>query len=111
MLISGADDFAVIVWNISTAERLHRFSVHGGPILRFLVPPANSSKEVSKCICAVAADNSVSLLNICDMKCLLFASRHSYPVSFVKWRPLDDYMLVRLEDGSVFVWLMEAGVC
>ncbi|KAK6032065.1 WD domain, G-beta repeat protein [Ostertagia ostertagi] len=107
VLISGADDFAVIVWNISTAERLHRFVVHGGPILRFLVPPSNTSKQVSKCICAIASDHSVSLLNIRDMKCVLFASRHPYPVNLVKWRPLDDFMLVRLEDGSVFVWQME----
>ncbi|KHJ90153.1 WD domain, G-beta repeat protein [Oesophagostomum dentatum] len=107
VLLSGADDFAVIVWNISTAARLYKFCVHGGPILRFLVPPANTSKQMSKCICAVAADNSVSLLNIRDMKCALLASRHPHPVSLVKWRPLDDFMLVRLDDGSVYVWQME----
>ncbi|KIH66999.1 WD domain, G-beta repeat protein [Ancylostoma duodenale] len=107
VLLSGADDFAVIVWNIHTAARMYRFSVHGGPILRFLVPPANTSKQMSKCICVVAGDHSVSLLNIRDMKCALLASRHPHPVSLVKWRPLDDFMLVRLDDGSVYVWQME----
>ncbi|VDM78001.1 unnamed protein product, partial [Strongylus vulgaris] len=107
VLLSGADDFAVIVWNINTAAKLYKFCVHGGPILRFLVPPANTSKQMSKCICSVAADNSVSLLNIRDMKCALLASRHPHPVSLVKWRPLDDFMLVRLDDGSVYVWQME----
>lgn len=107
VLLSGGRDFSVIVWNIKTAARLHRFCVHGGPILRFLVPPANTSKQISKCICAVGADNSVGLLNIRDMKCILLASRHNHPVSFVKWRPLDDFMLVRLDDGSVYVWQME----
>lgn len=43
VLLSGGRDFSVIVWNIKTAARLHRFCVHGGPILRFLVPPANTS--------------------------------------------------------------------
>ncbi|CAJ0597261.1 unnamed protein product [Cylicocyclus nassatus] len=107
VLISGADDFAVIVWNINTAAKLYKFSVHGGPILRFLVPPANTSKQMSKCICSVAADNSVALLNIRDMKLALLASRHPHPVTLVKWRPLDDFMLVRLDDGSVYVWQME----
>ncbi|WKY03000.1 hypothetical protein Q1695_016360 [Nippostrongylus brasiliensis] len=107
LLVSGAHDFTVIVWNINSAVRLHRFCVHGGPILRFLVPPANTSKHISKCICAVAADHSVSLLNIRDMKCILLASRHPHPVTLVKWRPLDDFMLVRLDDGSVYVWQME----
>ncbi|ETN84731.1 WD domain, G-beta repeat protein [Necator americanus] len=107
VLLSGADDFAVIAWNINTAVRLYRFSVHGGPILRFLVPPANTSKQISKCMCSVAADHSVSLLNIRDMKCVLLASRHPHPVSLVKWRPLDDFMLVKLDDGSVYVWQME----
>ncbi|VDK58343.1 unnamed protein product [Cylicostephanus goldi] len=109
LLVSGADDFAVIVWNINTAAKLYKFTVHGGPILRFLVPPANTSKQISKCICSVAADNSVSLLNIRDMKCALLASRHPHPVTLVKWRPLDDFMLVRLDDGSVYVWQMETG--
>nr|CDJ83842.1 WD40 repeat domain containing protein [Haemonchus contortus] len=107
LLVSGAEDFAVIVWNINTVEKLHCFVVHGGPILRFLVPPPNTTKQVNKCICAIAADHSVSLLNIRDMKCVLLASRHPYPVNLIKWRPLDDYMLVRLDDGSVFVWEMD----
>ncbi|VDM53829.1 unnamed protein product [Angiostrongylus costaricensis] len=106
VFLSGADDFAIIIWNIVTGVRLYRFSVHGGPILRFLIPPSNTSKLISKCICAVAADHSVSLLNIRDMKCALLASQHPHPVSLVKWRPLDDFMLVKLDDGSVYVWEM-----
>uniref|UniRef100_A0A158P8C8 WD_REPEATS_REGION domain-containing protein n=1 Tax=Angiostrongylus cantonensis TaxID=6313 RepID=A0A158P8C8_ANGCA len=106
VFLSGADDFAVIIWNIVTGVRLYRFSVHGGPILRFLIPPSNTSKLISKCICAVAADHSVSLLNIRDMKCALLASQHPHPVSLVKWRPLDDFMLVKLDNGSVYVWEM-----
>uniref|UniRef100_A0A1I7XSF6 WD_REPEATS_REGION domain-containing protein n=1 Tax=Heterorhabditis bacteriophora TaxID=37862 RepID=A0A1I7XSF6_HETBA len=43
VLLSGGDDFSVIVWNINTAVRLYRFTVHGGPIERFIVPPANAS--------------------------------------------------------------------
>ncbi|PAV78673.1 hypothetical protein WR25_21206 isoform A [Diploscapter pachys] len=107
LLLSGADDFSVIVWNINTATRIHRFVVHGGPILRFCVPPTNTSRQVVKCVCSIAADHSVALLNIKEMRCMLLASRHPHPVKDVKWRPLDDFMLVKLDDGSVYVWQME----
>lgn len=35
------------------------------------------------------------------------ASRHVFPVKQIKWRPLDDFLLVQTEDGSVYVWQME----
>ena len=60
-----------------------------------------------KCVCSIAADHSVALLNIKEMRCMLLASRHPHPVKDVKWRPLDDFMLVKLDDGSVYVWQME----
>lgn len=43
LLLSGSADFAVIVWNISTGAKLHKFCCQGGPILKMLVPPPNSS--------------------------------------------------------------------
>jgi hypothetical protein len=39
----------------------------------------------------------------------MIASRHLFPVSFVKWRPLDDYLIVKCTDGGVFVWQIETG--
>ena len=39
----------------------------------------------------------------------MVASRHLFPIVFVKWRPLDDYLLVKCSDGGVFVWQIETG--
>jgi hypothetical protein len=41
LFLSGGMDFAVIVWNIVSGSKLHRFCAQGGPILRFVVPPDN----------------------------------------------------------------------
>lgn len=41
IIVSGSADFSVIVWNLNTGSRLHRFCVQGGPILRLLIPPEN----------------------------------------------------------------------
>ncbi|CAK5029348.1 unnamed protein product [Meloidogyne enterolobii] len=43
LLLSGSADFSVIVWNVTTDERLHRFSSQGGTITQLLVPPVNSN--------------------------------------------------------------------
>jgi hypothetical protein len=39
----------------------------------------------------------------------MVAGRHLFPVLFVKWRPLDDYLIVKCTDGGVYVWQMETG--
>lgn len=41
--VSGSDDFSVIVWNINSGTRIHRFTVHGGPVKSFMLPPSNCS--------------------------------------------------------------------
>ena len=64
---------------------------------------------MQQCICSVAADYSVALLSLKERKCLMLASRHLFPVTMVKWRPLDDFLVVATEDGSVSVWQMETG--
>ena len=61
------------------------------------------------CICSIAADNSVALLNIKEQRCHLLASQHPYPVTQISWRPLHDFMLVRLTNGDVYIWEMETG--
>jgi len=35
--------------------------------------------------------------------------RHLFPVVSIKWRPLDDFIVVGCSDGSVYVWQMETG--
>ncbi|CAB3403143.1 unnamed protein product [Caenorhabditis bovis] len=107
IFVSGSDDFSTIVWNINNGTKLHRFCVHGGPVISFQITPPNCSKIVTKCIAGISKDNSVALLNLRDNKCILLASKHPHPVAHIKWRPLDDFMLVKLTDGSVYVWQME----
>lgn len=51
----------------------------------------------------------MALLSLKECKPVMIASRHLFPVSFVKWRPLDDYLIVKCVDGGVFVWQIETG--
>lgn len=39
----------------------------------------------------------------------MLASRHLFPIHTIKWRPLDDFIIVGCVDGSVYVWQMETG--
>lgn len=108
-LISGGVDFSVCLWDIFTGTLLHRFSVHAGEITQMFVPPKDCSPRVLNCICSVASDHSVALISLKERRCIMLASRHIFPISTIKWRPLDDFMIVGCVDGSVYVWQMETG--
>nr|XP_018905616.1 PREDICTED: WD repeat-containing protein 7 isoform X1 [Bemisia tabaci] len=108
-LLSGGVDFAVCLWDLYAGTLLHRFCVHAGEITQLLIPPNNCSPRVTKCICSVASDHSVTLLSLTERKCVVLASRHLFPVITIKWRPLDDFMIVGCSDGTVYVWQMETG--
>ena len=60
-------------------------------------------------VCSVASDHSVTLLSLKERKCIMLAGRHLFPVQTIRWRPLDDFMLVSCTDGTVYVWQMETG--
>ncbi|XP_022909128.1 WD repeat-containing protein 7 isoform X2 [Onthophagus taurus] len=108
-LVSGGVDFAVCIWDLNAGLLLHRFCVHAGEITQLLVPPHTCSSRIQKCICSVASDHSVTLLSLTEKKCVCLASRHLFPVTTIKWRPLDDFMIVGCSDGTVYVWQMETG--
>ncbi|XP_066255390.1 WD repeat-containing protein 7 isoform X2 [Euwallacea similis] len=108
-LVSGGVDFAVCLWDLVTGSLIHRFCVHAGEITQLLVPPENCSARVQKCICSVASDHSVTLLSLAERKCVCLASRHLFPVTTIKWRPKDDFMIIGCSDGTVYVWQMETG--
>nr|CAH7717856.1 unnamed protein product [Callosobruchus chinensis] len=108
-LVSGGVDFAVCLWDLYAGTLLHRFCVHAGEITQLLVPPNNCSARVQKCICSVASDHSVTLLSLAERKCVCLASRHLFPVTTIKWRPNDDFMIIGCSDGTVYVWQMETG--
>lgn len=108
-LVSGGVDFAVCLWDLYTGTLLHRFCIHAGEITQLLVPPNNCSARIQKCICSVASDHSVTLLSLTERKCICLASRHLFPVTTIKWRPLDDFIIIGCSDGTVYVWQMETG--
>nr|XP_023030249.1 WD repeat-containing protein 7 isoform X5 [Leptinotarsa decemlineata] len=108
-LVSGGVDFAVCLWDLYAGTLLHRFCVHAGEITQLLVPPNNCSARIQKCICSVASDHSVTLLSLAERKCVCLASRHLFPVTTIKWRPNDDFMIIGCSDGTVYVWQMETG--
>ncbi|XP_063230769.1 WD repeat-containing protein 7 isoform X3 [Bacillus rossius redtenbacheri] len=108
-LVSGGEDFAVCLWDLYSGNMLYRFCVHAGEITQLLVPPNTCSPRILKCICSVASDHSVTLLSLMERKCVVLASRHLFPVITIKWRPLDDFMIVGCSDGTVYVWQMETG--
>ncbi|XP_076632995.1 WD repeat-containing protein Rbcn-3B isoform X8 [Colletes latitarsis] len=108
-LVSGSVDFAVCLWDLYAGTLIHRFCVHAGEITQLMVPPDNCSPRIQKCVCSVASDHSVTLLSLTERKCVVLASRHLFPVVTIKWRPLDDFMIVGCSDGAVYVWQMETG--
>ncbi|XP_050439135.1 WD repeat-containing protein 7 isoform X2 [Adelges cooleyi] len=109
-LLSGGVDFAICLWDLYAGTLLHRFCVHAGEITQLLVPPNTcANPRILKCICSVASDHSVTLLSLNERKCVVLASRHLFPVVTIKWRPLDDFMIVGCSDATVYVWQMETG--
>jgi WD40 repeat protein len=50
LFLSGGMDFAVIVWDIVTGSKVHRFCAQGGPVLRIVVPPENCNVIFLLCI-------------------------------------------------------------
>ena len=52
----------------------------------------------------------MALLGVRERKCLLLAATHTFPVERIKWRALDDFLIVGCTDGSVYVWQMETGI-
>lgn len=109
-LVSGGVDFSVCLWDLYAGTLLYRFSVHAGEITQLLVPPKDCNSRVLSSICSVASDHSVALLSLKENKCIMLASRHMFPVATIKWRPLDDYIVVSCIDGSVYVWQIETGL-
>lgn len=57
----------------------------------------------------MASDHSVTLLSLRERRCVMLASRHLFPVVTIKWRPLDDFLIVGCSDGTTYIWQMETG--
>ena len=51
----------------------------------------------------------MALLSLTERKCLLVAACHSSPVECVRWRLVEDFLLVSCVDGKLYVWQIETG--
>jgi WD40 repeat protein len=60
-------------------------------------------------VASVASDNSLALFSLKERRLVLLASRQFFPIQSVKWRPLDDFIVIGCTDGTVYVWQMETG--
>ena len=87
-----------------------QFFPKAGEIVSLYVPPANCSPRIQLCVCSVASDHSVTLLSLRERRCVMLASRHLFPVTTIKWRPLDDFLIVGCSDGTTYIWQMETGI-
>uniref|UniRef100_A0A8C4TDK0 WD repeat domain 72 n=1 Tax=Erpetoichthys calabaricus TaxID=27687 RepID=A0A8C4TDK0_ERPCA len=104
-LISGGQDSCVIQWDVLTSTVLHRFTLQAGPVLT-LMP---RTFHIRASICCLASDQSIALLNLPEQTCIMHARKHLFPVKTIKWRPVEDFLVVECEDGSVYVWEAETG--
>lgn len=109
IFVSGSADFSVVMWDLFTGTQLHVFNVHGGEISELIVPPEECSSRIQQSICSVATDHSVAILSLRERKCVMLAASHTSMVTTIKWRPMDDFILVSCADGGLFVWQMETG--
>lgn len=75
------------------------------------MPPQLENRKISLLgsVCCIAADHSVSLVGLRDRKVHLVANLQPSPISIIKWRPQEDFLLIGCIDGSVFVWETTSG--
>ena len=64
---------------------------------------SNNSKWANH-FCSVSNDNTVSVFNIDDFRCLHTLSGHRFPIKSLLWRHDDGNFLVECDDGAVYVW-------
>ncbi|XP_058150211.1 WD repeat-containing protein 72 [Dasypus novemcinctus] len=108
-MVSGDQDSCVILWDIFTEEILHKFFLEAGPITSLLMLPEHFKLRGDQIICCVCSDHSVALLHLEGKSCLLRARKHLFPVRTIKWRPVENFLIVGCADDSVYIWEIETG--
>ncbi|XP_058012370.1 WD repeat-containing protein 72 isoform X2 [Ahaetulla prasina] len=108
-LLSGSRDSCVIWWDIFTGEALHRFALDAGPIARLLLSPDSCRWKGHSLVCCMCSDHSVILLHVQERACLMRARKHLFPVTALRWHPVENLLVVGCENDSVYVWDIETG--
>lgn len=60
-------------------------------------------------VCCVCSDHSIVLLHVQERACLLRARKHLFPVTALRWHPMENLLVVGCENDSVYVWDIETG--
>ncbi|XP_021116569.1 WD repeat-containing protein 72 isoform X2 [Heterocephalus glaber] len=108
-LLSGDQSSCVILWDIFTEEVLHKFFLEAGPVTSLLMSPENFRLRADRAVCCVCGDHSVALLHLEEKRFLLRARKHLFPVTTVRWRPVENFLIVGCSDDSVYIWEIETG--
>ncbi|XP_055971643.1 WD repeat-containing protein 72 [Sorex fumeus] len=108
-MVSGDRDSCVILWDIFTEEILHQFFLEAGPITNLFMSPENFKLRGEQVVCCVCSDHSVALLHLEEKRCLLSARKHIFPVTKIKWHPIENFLIVGCADDSVYIWEIETG--
>ncbi|KAK9393768.1 WD repeat-containing protein 72 [Crotalus adamanteus] len=108
-LLSGSQDSCVVWWDLFTGEALHRFVLDAGPIVRLLLSPDSCRRKGHRLVCCVCSDHSIVLLHVQERTCLLRARKHLFPVTALRWHPMENLLVVGCENDSVYVWDIETG--
>lgn len=113
-LISGSSDFYIRVWDLEAEPPVlvHTFANHCGPVRSLFAPDPQDIRRRGwkNRFFSIGEDRIVGLFGVDRTPhCVRVFPNHPAPISEVRWRPDEDYLLVQSTDGSVCVWEMESG--
>eukprot|EP01028_Stygiella_incarcerata_P000996 TRINITY_DN11597_c0_g1_i1.p1 TRINITY_DN11597_c0_g1~~TRINITY_DN11597_c0_g1_i1.p1 ORF type:complete len:1410 (-),score=375.70 TRINITY_DN11597_c0_g1_i1:113-4342(-) len=109
-LVCGADDGSVHSWKMETLEKCSRWCKHAGSVLILGEPPQGIRERLSNMFFSIGEDRSIVLYNIATMECLHRFGAHSASILSISWRADSDYLNVRCNDGSVYIWELSTGL-
>lgn len=113
-LISGSSDFYIRVWDLESEPPVlvHTFANHCGPVRSLFAPDPQDVRRRGwkNRFFSIGEDRIVGLFGVDRTPhCVRVFPNHPAPISEVRWRPDEDYLLVQCTDGSVSIWEMESG--
>ncbi|KAI8919270.1 hypothetical protein DFJ77DRAFT_427879 [Powellomyces hirtus] len=109
VLISGGEDCTIKIWNMDDGKLLASLVNHAGDIRGIFSAPLDAGPRFKNTVLATAKDNSVSVIDMEELRCHLRLSGHPAKVIALHWRTLDDLLIVECADGNAYVWQLKTG--